>query len=52
MRATVGLVGDGGFLLPGDVLEKMLNGFSDARCIDIHNANHYSIVLQPFEERD
>ena len=52
LRATEGMQAQDDILLPEEVVERMLREIPDARCINLHGTNHYSIVLQPDKRRD
>ncbi len=52
LRATEGMQAQDDILLPEEVVERMLREIPDARCINFHGTNHYSIVLQPDKKRD
>ncbi len=52
LRATEWLFSQDDFLLPEDVVQRMIGGISNARRVDIKGINHYGIVFQPNEERD
>lgn len=52
LRATAGLVISDDILLPEDVVDKMIREIPKAEVVNIEGANHYSIIFQPFEERD
>ena len=52
LRATEGLVNPDDILLPEDVIEKMIREIPNAEVTNIEGSNHYSIIFQPFEERD
>jgi pimeloyl-ACP methyl ester carboxylesterase len=52
LRATDGLVREDDILLPEDVLEKMMREIPDAEVVTVKGSNHYSIIFQPFAERD
>jgi len=52
LRATEGILTPDDILLPGDAVEKMLDGIPDARVIDLNGTDHYSILFQPNPDRD
>jgi pimeloyl-ACP methyl ester carboxylesterase len=52
LRATDGIPNPDDLILPGAVVERMLSEIANAQCVDISGTNHYSIVLQPNEQRD
>lgn len=52
LRATDGILSPDDLVLPEAAVERMLTEIADARRVDISGTNHYSIVLQPNEQRD
>ena len=52
LRATEGLVNPDDILLPQDVIDKMTGEIPKAEVVTVEGANHYSIIFQPFAERD
>jgi pimeloyl-ACP methyl ester carboxylesterase len=52
LRATEGLVIPDDILLPEDVIDKMIREIPKAEVVNVQGSNHYSIIFQPFEERD
>jgi pimeloyl-ACP methyl ester carboxylesterase len=52
LRATDGLISQDDLVLPVAAVERMVSEIPDARRVDIMGTNHFSILLQPNEERD
>jgi pimeloyl-ACP methyl ester carboxylesterase len=52
VRATDGILSRDDLVVPLQAAERMLREIPDARCVDIQGTNHYSILLQPNQERD
>ncbi len=52
LRATEGLVNPDDILLPEDVIEKMIREIPKPEVVTVEGSNHYSIIFQPFKERD
>jgi pimeloyl-ACP methyl ester carboxylesterase len=52
LKASVGLSGSDGHLLPQPILEQMLREIPRAKAVEIEGLNHYGIVFQPHPERD
>ncbi len=49
LRAKRGMLQPDNILLPEDVLEKMLRELPHANCVDVEDANHYTIMFQNSE---
>ena len=47
LRATEGTLSPDDRVLPESAVERMLKEISDARCVSVNGANHYSILFQP-----
>ena len=52
LRATDGILSKDDLVLPESAIERMVKDIPDARSADIIGTNHFSILLQPNEERD
>ena len=52
LRATDGILSKDDLVLPESAIEKMVEVIPNARRADIIGTNHFSILLQPNEERD
>jgi len=52
LRATKGLLAEDDLVLPKDVAERMVREIPNARCVDLKDTNHYTILFQPNERRD
>ena len=52
LRATTGILSREDLVLPESAVDKMVSEIPDARRADIPGTNHFSILLQPNEERD
>jgi pimeloyl-ACP methyl ester carboxylesterase len=52
LRATEGTLSPDDRVLPESAVERMLKEISDARCVSVNGANHYSILFQPNPARD
>ena len=52
LRATDGIPNPDDLVLPEPAAERMISEMANARCVDVAGTNHYSIVLQPNEQRD
>lgn len=52
LRATDGILSQDDLVLPEPAVDRMLSEISNAQRVDISGTNHYSIVLQPNEQRD
>ncbi len=52
LRATDGILSQDDLVLPEPAAEKMVSEIANAQCVDVEGTNHYSIVLQPNEQRD
>ena len=52
LRATDGILSNDDLVLPESAIERMVKDIPDARQADIIGTNHFSILLQPNEERD
>jgi len=52
LRATDGILQPDDILLPQDVVDNMLAAMPNARVVDVHDTNHYSILFQPNTTRD
>ena len=52
LRATNGILSSDDLVLPESAVDKMVSEIPDARRIDVQGTNHFSILLQPNEERD
>jgi pimeloyl-ACP methyl ester carboxylesterase len=52
LRATDGILGNDDLVLPESAVDRMVSEIPDARRIDIKGTNHFSILLQPNEQRD
>ncbi len=52
VRATRGMLADGGLVLPEDATARMLEALPAARLVNLEGADHYSIIFQPNARRD
>jgi pimeloyl-ACP methyl ester carboxylesterase len=52
LRATDGILSNDDLVLPESAVDQMVSEISDARRVDVTGTNHFSILLQPNEERD
>jgi len=52
LRATDGVLSPDDLVLPETAVERMVSEIPDARRVDLKGTNHYSILLQPNEQRD
>lgn len=52
LRATDGILSQDDLVLPEYAVDRMVGEIANARRVDIQGTNHYSILLQPNEERD
>jgi pimeloyl-ACP methyl ester carboxylesterase len=52
LRATDGILSQDDLVLPEPAAERMVSEMANAHSVDISGTNHYSIVLQPNEQRD
>jgi len=52
LRATDGILSRDDLVLPEPAAQRMMSEMANAQCVDILGTNHYSIVLQPNEQRD
>jgi pimeloyl-ACP methyl ester carboxylesterase len=52
LRATDGILSNDDLVLPESAVDRMVSEIPDARRIDIKGTNHFSILLQPNEQRD
>ena len=52
LRASDGILSPDDQVLPVTAVERMLSEIKDARRVDVSGTNHYSILLQPNEQRD
>jgi pimeloyl-ACP methyl ester carboxylesterase len=52
LRATKGLLAEDDLVLPKDVAERMVREIPNARCVDLKDTNHYTILFQPNERRN
>jgi pimeloyl-ACP methyl ester carboxylesterase len=52
LRATRGMLAEDDFLLPEDVVDRMVHEMPNAKRVDVEGANHYSILFQPNRKRD
>jgi hypothetical protein len=52
LRATDGVLSPNDLVLPETAVERMVSEIPDARRVDLKGTNHYSILLQPNEQRD
>ncbi len=52
LRATNGLLSEKDLLLPSAVVDKMLKEIPNARCENLSDTNHFSIIFQPNPDRD
>ena len=52
LRATDGILSPEDQVLPESAVERMLSEIKDARRVDVVGTNHYSILMQPNEQRD
>jgi pimeloyl-ACP methyl ester carboxylesterase len=52
LRATDGILSPEDQVLPETAVERMLSQIKDARSVDVEGTNHYSILMQPNEQRD
>jgi len=40
------------YLLPIEAAERMVREMPNARCVDVEDTNHYTILFRPNEARD
>ncbi len=52
LRATRGLLGEGGLVLPAQAARSMLEQLPRARMVELPGRDHYSILFQPDAQRD
>ncbi len=52
LRATDGILSPDDLVLPEAAVERMLSEIKDARRVDVAGTHHYSILMQPNEQRD
>jgi len=52
LRATDGVLSPNDLVLPETAVERMVSEIPDARRVDLKGTNHYSILLQPNQQRD
>jgi pimeloyl-ACP methyl ester carboxylesterase len=52
LRATEPMITGGDFVLPEDALPELLAALPQARLINLEGLNHYSLVMQPSDQRD
>ncbi len=52
LRATDGILSPDDLVLPETAVDRMLSEIEDARSVDVTGTNHYSILMQPSEQRD
>jgi pimeloyl-ACP methyl ester carboxylesterase len=52
LRATDGILSPDDLVLPETAVARMLSEIKDARSVDVKGTNHYSILMQPNEQRD
>jgi pimeloyl-ACP methyl ester carboxylesterase len=52
LRATKGMLAKDDLVLPKDVAERMVREIPNARCVNLENTNHYTILFQPNEKRN
>jgi len=52
LRATEGLLSRDDYLLPIEAAERMVREMPNARCVDVEDTNHYTILFRPNEARD
>lgn len=52
IRATEGLAGKDDILLPDETVDQMKGKIRETEIVGIEDANHYSILFDPFERRD
>jgi len=52
LRATKGMLAKDDLVLPAEVAEQMVRGIPNARCVELEDTNHYSILFQPNAKRD
>ena len=52
LRATDGVLSPDDLVLPEPAAERMVSEMANAQWVDVAGTNHYSIVLQPNEQRD
>lgn len=52
LRATDGILSPDDLVLPEPAAERMVAELASAQRVDIPGTHHYSIVLQPSEQRD
>ncbi len=52
LRATDGFLSPNDLVLPEAAVDKMMSEIADSQRVDIPGTNHYSIVMQPSEQRD
>ncbi len=52
LRATRGMLADDDILLPEEAVQSMLQDMARAECVDIHGADHYSILFRSHPLRD
>lgn len=52
LRATEGLIGNEDLLLPDETIAGMIENMPSAHAVSVQGANHYSILFDPFDERD
>jgi pimeloyl-ACP methyl ester carboxylesterase len=52
LRATEGMLAEDDFVLPENVVDRMVREIPNAKRVDIKGTNHYSILFQPNKKRD
>jgi pimeloyl-ACP methyl ester carboxylesterase len=52
LRATEGMLAEDDFVLPENVVDRMVREIPNAKRVDIKGTNHYSILFQPNKMRD
>jgi pimeloyl-ACP methyl ester carboxylesterase len=52
LRATKGLLARDDLVLPENVAQRMVRKIPNARCVDLEDTNHYTILFQPNKKRD
>jgi pimeloyl-ACP methyl ester carboxylesterase len=52
LRATEGLTGNEDILLPEETITRMVESIPAARAFSVQGANHYSILFDPFNDRN
>ena len=52
LRAPEGMLSRDDILLPEDVIDRMLREIPNAKLVNVHGTNHYSIIFHPNDVRD